>query len=322
MGDTDGALDWAMGQVNFGAGSIADNETVHAGFRGAYLDGSEDGQILRYDYSFGEFGVAFSIEAQDDPDNEVDVSPFTAGTVAGAPLASLNVALTSTGAVTFYTPDEGQWSFGFFGRAVPSSVSPNGIYRVEALDFDLDGDTALDIVDGTSVAALPNTGAIFIDGIWDPTSVAGPYGTTFSGVLDTLMDIESVSSGNGFNAVDDDYPITGAFGAAPDFSADAISYVDKADVDYAIGLTYSFDTGMGELTVGGSYQQGGTIYASQLNQTIAGSTTAVASGTDLTDGFAGAGAGEVELSEQIVSAEQPEIGISAKSRTQENRQYF
>jgi outer membrane protein OmpU len=51
LGDTDGALDWAMQEVALGGASINDNETTHAGYRGAYLDGSEDGQILRYDYS-------------------------------------------------------------------------------------------------------------------------------------------------------------------------------------------------------------------------------------------------------------------------------
>jgi outer membrane protein OmpU len=64
---------------------------------------------------------------------------------------------------------------------------------------------------------------------------------------------------------------------------------------------------MGELTVGGGYQQGGTIYASQ----ILANGDVVASGTDLTDDVVGAAEDEVELSERIVSAEQSEIGISA-----------
>ena len=66
MGDTDGALDWALTEVNFNAGSLTDNEE-HAGYSGnAGLDGMGDGQILRYDYSFGDFGVALSAEQQDD----------------------------------------------------------------------------------------------------------------------------------------------------------------------------------------------------------------------------------------------------------------
>lgn len=64
MGDTDGALDWAMTEAgNMGnGGSIRDTETSHAGYIGAYLDGNEDGQILRYDYSMGAVGFAASVE--------------------------------------------------------------------------------------------------------------------------------------------------------------------------------------------------------------------------------------------------------------------
>ena len=67
MGDTDGALDWAMQEVDFnGAASINDDHTVHAGFNGnGGLDGHFDGQILRYDYSFGDFAVAISVEQDD-----------------------------------------------------------------------------------------------------------------------------------------------------------------------------------------------------------------------------------------------------------------
>ena len=64
MGDTDGALDWALTEAgNVGnPGSIADDETSHAGYNDAYLDITGDGQILRWDYSFGDVGVAVSID--------------------------------------------------------------------------------------------------------------------------------------------------------------------------------------------------------------------------------------------------------------------
>ena len=64
LGNTDGALDWAMTEVT-GPGTIADNETAHQGFRGSYLDGSYDGQIIRYEYSFGDFAFAVSAETTD-----------------------------------------------------------------------------------------------------------------------------------------------------------------------------------------------------------------------------------------------------------------
>ena len=66
MGDTDGALDWAMTEAWVGnAGSLADDETSHVGALGSYLDGAYDGQILRYNYSVGDFGVAVSVEMDD-----------------------------------------------------------------------------------------------------------------------------------------------------------------------------------------------------------------------------------------------------------------
>ena len=66
LGDTDGALDWALTEAgNVGnPGSIADDETSHAGYLGSYGDGSGgDGQILRYDFSAGDFGIAVSVES-------------------------------------------------------------------------------------------------------------------------------------------------------------------------------------------------------------------------------------------------------------------
>ncbi|PTX57710.1 outer membrane protein OmpU [Litoreibacter ponti] len=69
MGDTDGAMDWALTEAgNIGnGGSIADDETSHEGYLGSYLDGAfgQDGQILRWDYSSGAFGVAISFEQGD-----------------------------------------------------------------------------------------------------------------------------------------------------------------------------------------------------------------------------------------------------------------
>ena len=73
IGDTDGALDWALTEAgNVGnAGSIADDETIHAGYLGSYLDGTQDGQILRWDNTFGDFGVAISLEDDNGSNGEI-----------------------------------------------------------------------------------------------------------------------------------------------------------------------------------------------------------------------------------------------------------
>ena len=76
LGDTDGALDWAVEDVGIG-GSIQDDHTGHAGYSGNnQLDGG-DNQILRYQYSFGDFAGGFSLQIHDekkaDPDNAAEL---------------------------------------------------------------------------------------------------------------------------------------------------------------------------------------------------------------------------------------------------------
>ena len=72
MGDTDGALDWAMTEVG-ALTSIADDHTTHIGYSGnCTLDGADDGQILRYDNSFGDISFAVSLEQDDDSSGEGD----------------------------------------------------------------------------------------------------------------------------------------------------------------------------------------------------------------------------------------------------------
>ena len=74
LGDTDGAFDWALTEVA-ALGSIADDHTSHDGYSGnSGLDGSNDGQVLRYDHSVGDFSFAVSLE-QDD----LGTSDVTAG---------------------------------------------------------------------------------------------------------------------------------------------------------------------------------------------------------------------------------------------------
>lgn len=68
MGDTDGALDFALSEIAIG-GTLQDNEE-HFGYSGnSGLDGTYDGQIARYDYSIGDFAISASAEIDDDDDN-------------------------------------------------------------------------------------------------------------------------------------------------------------------------------------------------------------------------------------------------------------
>ena len=62
MGDTDGALDWAVQDAG-SLTSMGDDHTTHIAYFSANgFDGSHDGQIVRYEYAMGDFGVALSYE--------------------------------------------------------------------------------------------------------------------------------------------------------------------------------------------------------------------------------------------------------------------
>ncbi|MDO6586159.1 porin [Salipiger sp. 1_MG-2023] len=70
MGDTDGALDKLVPEMALAGGSLADDETVHAGFQHGDgdalgitgLDGLGDGQIARLDYAYDAFTFSLSAE--------------------------------------------------------------------------------------------------------------------------------------------------------------------------------------------------------------------------------------------------------------------
>ncbi|MFQ6547082.1 porin [Aestuariibius sp. 2305UL40-4] len=76
MGDTDGAFDRVLQEAIIGADIIDSNE--HLGYNGNNgFDGEfYDGQVARYDYAFGDFNFAASLEIDDntgDIDDVIDV---------------------------------------------------------------------------------------------------------------------------------------------------------------------------------------------------------------------------------------------------------
>ncbi|MEZ5911218.1 MAG: porin [Paracoccaceae bacterium] len=65
LGDTDGAFDWAMKETSK-LTSIADDHSTHAGFSGnGGLDGTYDGQVMRYEYAMDAISFAVSAELDD-----------------------------------------------------------------------------------------------------------------------------------------------------------------------------------------------------------------------------------------------------------------
>ena len=72
MGDTDGALDWALKDIGLGA-SLGDAHTSHLGYIGNdFVDSQDgDGQIARYDRSFGDFSFALSADISENGGKDI-----------------------------------------------------------------------------------------------------------------------------------------------------------------------------------------------------------------------------------------------------------
>ena len=148
MGDTDGALDWAMTEVNIGSpGSIDDSETIHAGYNGNNgLDGHYDGQVLRYDYSFGDFSVAFSVEHDDDvvAMGGFDSSPFVTNNIGPAQVA----AETGNPVIGIGGRYSGAFAGGTFGIGIGYQLTTDGdqspITETEAAIIGVSASVALD----------------------------------------------------------------------------------------------------------------------------------------------------------------------------------
>ncbi|MDQ2066349.1 porin [Xinfangfangia sp. CPCC 101601] len=65
MGDTDGAIDWALADMDGGMTSIADDHSTHnAWFGGNAFDGQGDNQVVRYENTFGDVAFALSAEQE------------------------------------------------------------------------------------------------------------------------------------------------------------------------------------------------------------------------------------------------------------------
>ncbi|MDU8943785.1 porin [Ovoidimarina sediminis] len=165
MGDTDGALDWAMNEVGFGT-SIADDHTTHAGFNGnSGLDGGLDGQVARYEYSFGDFAFAISAE----------IGADTADNVTGFGITATGSALTTA----VYDPDE------ILGIAFKYSTDLGGVDMDFGLGFQsgaYDFATSVSTVGGTSTLGVTLVGDADVWG----ASVTADFDGGFSVVLNYM----------------------------------------------------------------------------------------------------------------------------------------
>ncbi len=153
LGDTDGALDWAMQEVDYnGAAAINSDHTGHAGFSGnGGLDGTYDGQILRYDYSFGDFAVAVSVEADDD----INVATANDGLTAD-PIWGLGAKYSGSFAGGTFGAGIGYQTVGDADANTVGNqgVNVTGLSLNVALDSGFSGAVNYSIINGTGTEAL------------------------------------------------------------------------------------------------------------------------------------------------------------------------
>ena len=167
LGDTDGALDWALTEAgNVGnPGSINDDETSHAGYLGSYGDGSGDGQILRYNFTAGDFGVAVSVEGSDTAASPIGNDyGFAIGVKYNLDLAGTTVAL----GLGYQETVDNQDIVGFSATA----KMDNG-FSVGLQYSDWSGDLAGQAEDHVGVGVGYSTGAISLHANYGSMSVNG-----------------------------------------------------------------------------------------------------------------------------------------------------
>lgn len=206
MGDTDGAFDKVMQEV-FAGTAIADDHSSHTGANGnGGLDGGYDGQILRYDYSFGDFAIAASLELDD--------------TGAGDPIYGLGVK---------YSADMGGVALGF-GLGYQSA--DGGAAEIWGLSVSADMGNGFDAVINYSD----------FDGVGTHSAIGLHYnsGPLLVGVNYGSFDADGGGSADGFGLVVN-YDLGGGATAMLGYgSGDFLSGNSNGDDTFSLGLGLSF----------------------------------------------------------------------------------
>ena len=150
MGDTDGALDWALTETAL-LTAIADDHTTHGGYNGnGNFDSVYNGQVARYDYSFGAFAVAASAELDE---TGVDDANLGLGVKWSGDLGAAKLSL-GLGMHSFDVAGVGYTPIG-----VSAKVSSNGF---DAIVNYVDWDAYLGNDNYTSIGLGYTTGAISV----------------------------------------------------------------------------------------------------------------------------------------------------------------
>ncbi|MFD1340890.1 porin [Litorisediminicola beolgyonensis] len=191
MGNTDGAYDAAVPEMALAGGSIADDETAHAGFNdgsalsgeavallgglgvalpaSSRVDGREDGQIARFDYTVSSFG--FHLSAEQDGDGAGDEPVIGVGFTYGGEFGGATV----NAGIAHQKQDE--WSVTGFGITGTMASGFSAGITYSQVDFSDADDDEIDHV-GIGIGYEMNALAIgFNYGKWDAEGAeASGYG--------------------------------------------------------------------------------------------------------------------------------------------------
>jgi len=226
LGNTDGAMDWAMSEVGVGS-SINDTNTSHVGYNGDYGDGEYDGQILRYDNTFGDFGVAISAELNDAPG--VRNNGFAIGAKYGMDLGGTKVNF-GLGYQTFEQGAAGAtWRTGWLANdrinvtGISADANFNGIIaKVEYTKFNNSTTAAMDVTH-TGIGLGYKMEALTLGANW------GKYDATNGGAVND-------ATGYGLSA---DYDLGGGAIVQAGYGASSLGGAPYTN-NYSVGLRLNF----------------------------------------------------------------------------------
>lgn len=236
MGDTDGAYDWAMIDVGRGT-SLADDHTTHAGYNGNSEEGSRvipgyNGINARYDYSFGDFGVAISAQM----DSTCDVQVFPNGD------CDLNKPIVSIGGI--YNTDIANGSLGL-GVAYSQAGSSN-VWGVSG-KFDINNilmNASYSAVESESLYDSFNHWAVALGYQWDALLIQANYGkydwTSYNVSQDGWGLVANYDLGGGAIAALGYGQSSTSYVITPDFAAAPIIGVFDSESFWSAGMILNF----------------------------------------------------------------------------------
>lgn len=166
LGEIAGAIDWAVPDVISNGTAISDDHSTHAGaYWNSGMDGRYDNQIMRYEYSFGDWAAAASVEMDDSGvlDPIIGVGAKWSGSMSGADVTA-GIGYQSNG-------DDDTWSLaanatmanglGFgIGYADFSHKAGNPNFQLVSYVSDANGNNNVDVDSWVGVGVSYTTGAL------------------------------------------------------------------------------------------------------------------------------------------------------------------